>query len=75
MLRPGFVAFYFAAFLVVLGGTFGDVPWQEVVGPFPGQSISPDFDGLIGGGAEYGLTQNISAKLEYNFLDFDTERL
>lgn len=29
---------------------------------------------LVGGGVEYGLTPNWSAKLEYNYLDFGTER-
>ena len=29
---------------------------------------------MVGGGAEYGITPSISAKLEYNYMDFGTKR-
>lgn len=44
-------------------------------GPLNGVSSSTRWGWTIGGGLEHGFAPNWSAKIEYNYLDFGTERL
>ena len=43
-------------------------------GDLSAQTINDKREGFtVGGGIEYGLKENLSAKLEYDFLDFGTK--
>jgi outer membrane immunogenic protein len=62
-------------FYVKGGGAWESVKYQEaVVGVAPLQSITDTRSGwTAGAGIEYGLTENFSAKLEYDYYDFGTQ--
>lgn len=62
-------------FYVKGGGAWESVKYLETaVGAAPLQSITDTRSGYtVGAGIEYGLTENFSAKLEYDFYDFGTQ--
>jgi outer membrane immunogenic protein len=56
------------------GGAWESVKYLENIAATPIQSINDTRSGFtVGAGIEYGLTENFSAKLEYDFYDFGTQ--
>ncbi len=54
----------------------GGAAWAETDYSIAGLGVSETRNGwTIGGGLEYGLTPNWSAKLEYNYLDFGKDSI
>jgi outer membrane immunogenic protein len=61
-------------FYVKGGGAWESVKYLENVAATPVQTITDTRSGYtVGAGIEYGLTENFSAKLEYDFYDFGTQ--
>jgi opacity protein-like surface antigen len=61
-------------FYVKGGGAWESVKYLETVAAVPIQSITDTRSGYtVGAGIEYGLTENFSAKAEYDFYDFGTQ--
>ncbi len=54
----------------------GGAAWADVDYSIGGVKLGDTRTGwTVGGGLEYGLTPNWSAKLEYNFLDFGSDNI
>jgi outer membrane immunogenic protein len=74
--RFGIAAFDRALFYFKIGGAWVHDTFEiNTVGPVVHSSVSANRGGwTAGGGVEYALPRNWSAKLEYDFMDFGTHR-
>lgn len=72
--RFGIVSFDRALFYLKAGGAWAHDSYQiTALGPFANSAVSANRMGwTAGGGIEFALQRNWSAKLEYDFMDFGT---
>jgi len=60
------------------GGAFAQYRYDDFItvgGPLNGSASATRWGWVMGGGLEYAFTRNWSAKIEYNYIDFNTRRL
>jgi outer membrane immunogenic protein len=58
-----------------LGVAWADSDYAATVGPFSATASDTRVGLMIGAGVEYAFLSNWSAKIEYNYMDFDSESL
>jgi outer membrane immunogenic protein len=59
------------------GGAYGDIKgtFTDVTTPFTASASNAQFGWTAGGGVEYGITENLTAKVEYLFVDLSNGSL
>jgi outer membrane immunogenic protein len=73
-LRLGFAAANWL-FYVKGGGAWVDEEFHATNGISNFRGSRDEFGWMVGAGVEYGFTPNWSAKIEYNFMDFGSDRI
>jgi hypothetical protein len=58
-----------------VGVAWADTDYSATFGPFSATASDTRTGLMIGAGVEHAFCQNWSAKIEYNYMDFDTESL